>query len=158
MLKLTHQYYHLFYSNDNFQTSYHVGIISKYMYKSQRYVNLFCSYILNFSPSFFEHIYLLSSLTKYTFDLLWFFIHTNYNSTKSAYFFSLKLTKSVRRFNTRTVKECWWYEGISRKIEKIHFYLPSHLQTESLPQHWLLGSGHLPVVGTYAGALHHTAK
>lgn len=70
----------LFYSNGNFRTSYHVEIISKYMYKSLRYVNLFCSYILNFSPSFFEHIYLLSSLTKYTFDLLWFLykLHTNF--------------------------------------------------------------------------------
>lgn len=138
------------------------------MYKSLRYVNLFCSFILNFSPSFFEHIYLLSSLTKYTFDLLWFLykLHTNFIQIPyksqimqlKALIFFLNLTKSVRRFNTRTVKECWWYEEISRKKEKIHFYLPSHLQKESLPQHWLLGSGHLPVVGTYAGALHHTAK
>lgn len=57
------------------------------------------------------------------------------HAAKSASFFFLKLTTSVRRFNTRTVKECWLFEGTSRKIEKIHFYLPSHLQTESLPQH-----------------------
>lgn len=72
-----------------------------------------------------------------------------------------KLTKSFRCFNTRTVKKCWSYEGISRKKEfkrSNHFYLPSHLQTESLRRRWLLGSGHLPVVGTYADALHHTAK
>lgn len=48
--------------------------------------------------------------------------------------------------------------GDIKEERKDSFYLPSHLQTESLPQHWLLGSGHLPVVGTYAGALHHTAK
>lgn len=83
---MTHQYYHLYDSNGNFHTSYHVKIISKYMYKSPIYFNLFCSNTLNFSPSFFDQIYLFSKIAKYTFDLSWFLNPYKYNPAKSAYF------------------------------------------------------------------------